>query len=61
MFASQRKPKSIERFRVGKGNPAVKAFMYRLLNKQYLDIRIFRGYKEIKDCNPGHRHETVFG
>ena len=42
-----RKPKSIERFRVGKGNPAVKAFWYRLINKPYLDIRIFRGYKEI--------------
>ena len=37
----------MERFRVGKGNPAIKAFMYRLLNKPYLDIRIFRGYKEI--------------
>jgi len=47
MFASQRKPKSIERFRVGKGNPGIKAFTYRLLNKPYLDIRIFRGYKEI--------------
>ena len=46
MFA-KRKPKSIERFRVGKGNPALKAFMYRLLNKPYLDIKIFRGYKEI--------------
>ena len=47
MFASERKPKSIERFRVGKGNPGIKAFMYRLLNKPYLDIKIFRGYKEI--------------
>ena len=47
MFATKRKPKSIERFRVGKGNPALKAFMYRLLNKPYLDIKIFRGYKEI--------------
>ena len=46
MFA-KRKPKSIERFRVGKGNPALKAFWYRILNKQYLDIRIYRGYKEI--------------
>lgn len=44
---TKRKPKSIERFRVGKGSPGIKAFMYRLLNKPYLDIRIFRGYKEI--------------
>ncbi len=44
---TKRKPKSIERFRVGKGNPGVKAFTYRILNKPYLDIRIFRGYKEI--------------
>jgi len=47
MFATKRKPKTIERFRVGKGNPALKAFIYRLLNKPYLDIKIFRGYKEI--------------
>ena len=47
MFTSNRKPKSIDRFRVGKGSPAIKEFMYRLLNKPYLDIRIFRGYKEI--------------
>ena len=47
MFATKRKAKTIERFRVGKGNPALKAFLYRLLNKPYLDIRIFRGYKEI--------------
>ncbi len=47
MFTTKRKPKTIERFRVGKGNPALKAFLYRLLNKPYLDIRIFRGYKEI--------------
>jgi len=47
MFASERKHKNIERFRVGKGNPAIKAFVYRLLNKPYLDIKIFRGYKEI--------------
>lgn len=47
MFTSDRKPKSIDRFRVGKGSPAIKAFMYRLLNKPYLDIKIFRGYKEI--------------
>jgi hypothetical protein len=46
MFA-KRKPKSIERFRLGKGNPGIKAFLYRILNKPYLDIRIFRGYKEI--------------
>lgn len=44
---TKRKPKSIERFRVGKGSPALKAFLYRILNKPYLDIRIFRGYKEI--------------
>lgn len=42
-----RKPKSIDRFRIGKGSPALKAFWYRLINKQYLDIRIYRGYKEI--------------
>jgi len=47
MFATKRKPKSLERFRVGKGSPGIKAFMYRLLNKPYLDIKIFRGYKEI--------------
>ena len=47
MFATKRKPKTIERFRVGKGNPALKAFWYRLMNKPYLDIHIFRGYKEI--------------
>ena len=47
MFTSQRKPKSIERFREGKGTPAIKTFLYRLLNKPYLDIKIFRGYKEI--------------
>ena len=47
MFATKRKPKSIERFRVGKGSPALKAFIYRLLNTPYLDIKIFRGYKEI--------------
>ena len=47
MFATKRKPKTIERFRVGKGNPALKAFIYRLMNKPYLDIKIFRGYKEI--------------
>ena len=46
MFA-KRKPKSIDRFRIGKGNPGIKAFLYRILNKQYLDIRIYRGYKEI--------------
>ena len=46
MFGT-RKPKSIDRFRIGKGSPALKAFWYRLINKQYLDIRIFRGYKEI--------------
>ena len=44
---TKRKPKSIERFRVGKGSPGIKAFLYRILNKPYLDIRIFRGYKEI--------------
>lgn len=43
----KRKPKSIDRFRIGKGSPALKAFWYRILNKQYLDIRIYRGYKEI--------------
>ena len=47
MFTSERKPKSIDRFRVGKGSPTIKTFLYRLLNKPYLDIKIFRGYKEI--------------
>ena len=47
MFTSERKPKSIDRFRVGKGTPTIKTFLYRLLNKPYLDIKIFRGYKEI--------------
>ena len=64
MFTSGRKQKSIERFRVGKGNPAIKAFMYRLLNKQYLDIRIFRGYKEITRIvtpDTGMRKFTIEG
>lgn len=47
MFTSERKPKSIDRFREGKGSPAIKTFLYRLMNKPYLDIKIFRGYKEI--------------
>jgi hypothetical protein len=47
MFTSKRKPKSIDRFRVGKGSPTIKTFLYRLMNKPYLDIKIFRGYKEI--------------
>src|SRR5690606_41471151 len=60
----KRKPKSIERFRVGKGNPGIKAFLYRILNKPYLDIRIFRGYKEITRIvtpDTGMRQLTVEG
>jgi len=63
MFA-KRKPKSIERFRVGKGSPALKAFWHRILNKPYLDIRIFRGYKEITRIvtpDTGMRQFTVEG
>lgn len=63
MFA-KRKPKSIERFRVGKESPALKAFWYRILNKPYLDIRIFRGYKEITRIvtpDTGMRQFTVEG
>jgi len=63
MFA-KRKPKSIDRFRVGKGNPGIKAFLYRILNKPYLDIRIFRGYKEITRIvtpDTGMRQFTVEG
>ena len=63
MFAKS-KPKSIERFRVGKGSPALKAFTYRILNKPYLDIRIFRGYKEITRIvtpDTGMRQFTVEG
>ena len=61
---TKRKPKSIERFRVGKGSPALKAFWYRILNKPYLDIRIFRGYKEITRIvtpDTGMRQFTVEG
>jgi hypothetical protein len=60
----KRQPKSIERFRIGKGNPALKAFTYRILNKQYLDIRIYRGYKEITRIvtpDTGMRQFTVEG
>jgi hypothetical protein len=60
----KRQPKSIERFRVGKGNPGIKAFLYRILNKPYLDIRIFRGYKEITRIvtpDTGMRQFTVEG
>jgi len=63
MFAT-RKPKSIERFRIGKGSPALKAFWYRLINKPYLDIRIYRGYKEITRIvtpDTGMRQFTVEG
>ena len=63
MFA-KRQPKSIERFRIGKGNPGIKAFAYRILNKPYLDIRIFRGYKEITRIvtpDTGMRQFTVEG
>ena len=61
---TKRKPKSIERFRVGKGIPALNAFWYRILNKPYLDIRIFRGYKEITRIvtpDTGMRQFTVEG
>ena len=61
---TKRQPKSIERFRVGKGSPALKAFTYRILNKPYLDIRIFRGYKEITRIvtpDTGMRQFTVEG
>ena len=61
---TKRKPKNIERFRIGKGNPGIKAFLYRILNKQYLDIRIFRGYKEITRIvtpDTGMRQFTVEG
>ena len=63
MFA-KRKPKSIERFRIGKGSPGIKAFTYRIMNKPYLDIRIFRGYKEITRIvtpDTGMRQFTVEG
>lgn len=44
---NQRKPKKTMRFRVGKGNAAMKAAFYKTINRPYLDIRIFRGYKMI--------------
>ena len=47
MFGKSRKPKELNRFRVGKGFPGLNAVMYRLMNKPYLDIRIFRGYRQI--------------
>src|SRR5690606_1015751 len=47
MFGTTRKPKELNRFRVGKGFPGLKAALYRMLNKSYLDIRIYRGYREI--------------
>ena len=47
MFGTTRKPKELNRFRVGKGLPGLKAALYRLTNKSYLDIRIYRGYREI--------------
>lgn len=40
-----REAKKLNRFRVGKGNPGLKAAMYRMMNKTYLDIRIYRGYR----------------
>lgn len=40
-----REAKKINRFRVGKGSPGIRASMYRLTNKTYLDIRIYRGYR----------------
>ena len=47
MFGRSRKPKELNRFRVGKGSPGLKAVMYRMTNKSYLDIRIYRGYREV--------------
>ena len=47
MFGRSRKPKELNRFRVGKGSPVLKAVMYRMMNKSYLDIRIYRGYREV--------------
>lgn len=47
MFGTTRKPKELNRFRVGKGSPALKAVMYRMTNKSYLDIRIYRGYRQV--------------
>lgn len=61
---TKRKPKNIDRFRIGKGNPGIKAFLYRILNKPYLDIRIYRGYKEITRIvtpDTGMRQFTVEG
>ena len=47
MFGTTRKPKELNRFRVGKGFPWSQSGMYRMLNKSYLDIRIYRGYREV--------------
>lgn len=47
MFRTTRKAKELNRYRVGKGSPGLKAMLYRMLNKPYLDIRIYRGYREV--------------
>ncbi len=44
---SKNKPKKALRFRVGKGNAAMNAAFYKTINRAYLDIRIFRGYKMV--------------
>ena len=40
-----RKAKKLNRYRVNKGSPGIRAAWYRLTNKTYLDIRIHRGYR----------------
>lgn len=42
-----REAKHINRFRVGKGSPGLRALMYKMMNKPYLDIRVYRGYREV--------------
>lgn len=41
----QKEPKKLNRFRVGGGFPGLRGAWYRLLNRQYLDIHIHRGYR----------------
>jgi len=43
----KKEAKKIPRFRVGKGNPGLKAALFKLTSKPYLDIRIYRGYRQI--------------
>lgn len=47
MSIFNRKAVKQNRFRVNEGMPGIKAFMYRIRNKPYLDVRIYRGYREI--------------